>query len=55
MAEPTPFDILTQVTTLTGRRRTQHEYAELFNAAGFRFEREIPTGANVSILEATPI
>ena len=55
MAEPIPFEILTQATTLAGRRRTQREYAELFDDAGFRFERGIPTGANVSILEATPI
>jgi hypothetical protein len=35
-----------------GRQRTQQEYAALFAQAGFRFQREIDTGAGVSILEA---
>lgn len=48
------LDIL-MLTILMGCQRTQREYVDLFRAAGFRFEREIPTSANVSILEATPI
>jgi hypothetical protein len=48
------LDIL-MLTILMGCQRTQPEYAELFRSAGFRFEREIPTTANVSILEATAI
>jgi len=40
------------LTLLTGRQRTSAEYAKVFEAAGFRFVKEIPIGANVSILEA---
>ena len=42
------------LTMLTGRQRTEREYAELLGAAGFQLERVIPTFANVSILEARP-
>jgi hypothetical protein len=37
---------------LGGRQRTRHEYEALFDKAGFRFVREIDTGADISILEA---
>jgi hypothetical protein len=37
---------------LAGKERTRTQYAELFTAAGLRFEREIETGVGVSILEA---
>lgn len=40
--------------TLGGRQRTQREYAGLLAETGFRFTREIDTGANVSIIEAVP-
>lgn len=35
-----------------GRQRTRQEYEALFDGAGFSFEREIDTGADISILEA---
>jgi O-methyltransferase domain len=47
------LDVL-MLTVLTGRQRTEREYAELLGAAGFQLERVIPTFANVSILEARP-
>ena len=40
------------LTLLGGRQRTQPEYEALLSRAGFRFRREIVTGAGVSILEA---
>ena len=39
---------------LGGRQRTRQEYERLFAAAGFAFQREVDTGAGVSILEAVP-
>jgi hypothetical protein len=36
---------------ISGRQRTQQEYANLLADAGFRFTREIPTAGGVSILE----
>ena len=38
-----------------GKQRTQHEYAELLNDAGFYFTREIDTHAGASIIEAVPV
>ncbi len=35
-----------------GKQRTRREYEVLFDAAGFSFQREIETGAGISILEA---
>ncbi|MDQ4099640.1 MAG: hydroxyneurosporene methyltransferase [Chloroflexota bacterium] len=40
------------LTLLGGRQRTQTEYAALLTQAGFRFMRQIDTGAGVAILEA---
>jgi O-methyltransferase len=40
------------LTLVGGRQRTCQEYAALFESAGFCFEREIDTGADISILEA---
>jgi hypothetical protein len=39
---------------LGGRQRTRQEYEALLTNAGFTFQREIDTGAGVSILEAIP-
>jgi hypothetical protein len=36
-------------------QRTWKEYAELLSGAGFRFIREIDTGAGRSIIEAVPV
>ncbi len=40
------------LTLLGGRQRTQQEYEALLAQSGFRFQREIGTGAGISILEA---
>jgi len=40
------------LTLIGGRQRTRQEYAALFERAGFCFERQIDTGADISILEA---
>ncbi len=37
-----------------GRQRTRREYEALFDSAGLSFQREIDTGANISILVAAP-
>jgi hypothetical protein len=38
-----------------GRERTEAEFAELFAGGGFRLDRVVPTGTNVSVVEATPV
>jgi O-methyltransferase len=43
------------LTLIGGRQRTRQEYAALFERAGFCFEREIDTGADISILEAVAV
>ena len=43
------------LTLLGGRQRTQPEYEDLLSRAGFRFRREIDTGAGISILEAEAV
>jgi hypothetical protein len=43
------------LTLLGGKQRTQQEYAALLEQAGFRFLREIDTGAGISILEAEAV
>ena len=40
------------LTWVGGRQRTKQEYEALLNTAGFSFEREIETGADLSIIEA---
>lgn len=40
------------LTLVGGLQRTRQEYEALFDSAGFSFEREIDTGADISILEA---
>ncbi|MGH2618791.1 MAG: methyltransferase [Thermomicrobiales bacterium] len=42
------------LTQLGGQQRTRQEYEALFDSAGFSFEREIDTSADISILEAAP-
>lgn len=39
---------------LGGRQRTRQEYEGLFDSAGFAYQRELDTGAGISILEAVP-
>jgi O-methyltransferase domain len=40
------------LTFIGGRQRTQEGYSALLAEAGFSFQREIDTGAGISILEA---
>jgi hypothetical protein len=40
------------MSAVGGKQRTRDEYAELLDDAGFRFTREIDTGAGVAIIEA---
>ena len=46
---------LNMLVMLGGRERTEQEYEHLFQAAGFRLERAIPTHSPFSVLEATRI
>lgn len=48
------LDIL-MLALIGGKQRTRDEYSALFARAGFAFQCEIPTGADVSILEAVPV
>jgi hypothetical protein len=41
------------LTLLGGKQRTLREYETLLNQARFQFQREIDTGAGISIIEAT--
>lgn len=43
---------LIMMMLLTGRERTEAEFADLFAEAGLRLTRTIHTGAPVSIIEA---
>lgn len=43
------------MTMLGGRQRTIQEYKTLFEQSGFSFARQINTGTEFSIIEATPI
>jgi hypothetical protein len=38
-----------------GRERTEHEYRELFDRAGFRLTRIVPTKGPQSVIEAVPV
>ena len=38
-----------------GRERTETEYGEMFNKAGFRLERIVPTPTEVSVIEGKPV
>ena len=49
------FGKLTDVNTMAvagGRERTEAEYRRLFAAYGFRLTRVVPTGGDVSVIEA---
>ncbi|HZZ50170.1 MAG TPA: methyltransferase [Pseudonocardia sp.] len=45
---------LTMLGMLSGKERTEPEYRELLEGAGFTLDRIIPTPSPLSILEATP-
>jgi len=40
------------LTLLGGKQRTLREYETLLKQAGFQFQREIDTGAGISVIEA---
>ena len=48
------FRDLQMLVLLGGQERTEAEFRELFAAAGFRLQRDIPTRSPLSILEAVP-
>ena len=37
-----------------GRQRSEREFRELYEAAGFRLTRIVPTPANVCVIEGRP-
>ena len=39
---------------LTGRERTEREFRALLEASGFRLDRVLPTGTQLSVIEAVP-
>ncbi len=45
---------LEMLTILTGRERTEEEFAALFRASGFRLTRVVPTASPLSIIEGIP-
>jgi hypothetical protein len=48
------LDMVMLVANGQGQERTEAEYAELLDKAGFRLERVIPTASPVSVVEAYP-
>jgi SAM-dependent methyltransferase len=48
------LDVLMLVLLGPGMERTEGQYAELLDRAGFRLERVVPTASPVSIVEAVP-
>jgi hypothetical protein len=45
---------MTMLVMMGGRERTEPEYAELLEQAGFRLVGVSPTGASASVIEAAP-
>jgi hypothetical protein len=43
------------LTLAKGRERTEQEYQQLLQSAGFALRRVIPTGGLLSIIESTPV
>jgi O-methyltransferase domain len=48
------FDII-MLAIPGGQERTEPEYRELLDKAGFRLQRVVPTESAVSIVEACPV
>jgi hypothetical protein len=46
---------LNMLVLLGGRERTEEQYQQLFQTAGFRLERIIPTHSPFSVIEATRV
>jgi len=55
--QPSPAQAmdLNMMVLLGGRERTEEDYQRLFQAAGFRLERVIPTHSPFSVIEATRV
>jgi hypothetical protein len=55
--QPSPAQAmdLNMMVLLGGRERTEDDYQRLFQAAGFRLERVIPTHSPFSVIEATRV
>jgi O-methyltransferase domain/Dimerisation domain len=49
------LDVQQLILSAGGRERTEAEYADLLNSAGFRLERIIPTTSTASLIEAMPV
>jgi hypothetical protein len=45
---------ITMLSILGGKERTRDQYSRLLAQSNLRLDREIDTGAGVSILEAVP-
>jgi hypothetical protein len=44
---------LTMLAMLTGKERTEPEFRVLFEAAGLRYERAVPTPTPLSMIEGS--
>jgi len=55
--QPSPAQAmdLNMMVLLGGRERTEENFQRLFQAAGFRLERVIPTHSPFSVIEATRV
>ena len=53
--DPNRFSDLTMLVMLGGQERTAAEYAALYEAAGLRLTRVLPTAAGVSLIEGQPV
>ena len=52
--DPATFGDLTMLVMAGGQERTAAEFAALYQAAGFRPTRNLPTAAGVSLIEGQP-
>jgi hypothetical protein len=48
------FSDLNMLVSLSGRERTENEFAALFAAAGFRLERIVRSDSHVAVIEGSP-
>ena len=53
--DPVKYMDLTMLVMNGGRERTDDDFASLYEAAGFRPTRVIPTAAEFSLIEGAPI
>ena len=52
--DPATFGDLNMLVMVGGQERTAAEFATLYQAAGFRLTRVLPTTAGVSLIEGQP-